>query len=694
MSRPDPRTEPSRFLNRELSWLEFNRRVLALAEDAKLPLLERVKFLAIVSTNLDEFFQVRVGTLKARVDSGHSGQSPDGLSPARQLEAIRVAVTEQLQVHQLLFQKDLRPALAAVGIRLLDWKDLDAEQKERLHSHFARSVLPVLTPLAVDPAHPFPSISNLSKNLALILRDPVSGSHRFARLKVPALLPRFIALPDGSGFLPIEQLVSAYAGSLFPGREVMSSDVFRITLDAELAIDEREHEDLHAAIKSGLHRRHRTNDAVRLEVAGSTSRDVLTLLQRELGLTENDVYVTDGMLDLSCLWELYALDRPELKSSVWAPQTPAALDTENTPDDIFDALNEGDVLVHHPYESFRGSVQALLTQAAEDPDVLAIKNTLYRTSGKENPVTHALVRAARAGKEVVALIELKARFDEESNLEWANWLHSAGVHVVYGLVGLKTHAKIALIVRREGDEIRRYWHIGTGNYNPATADFYEDVGLLSTNSEIGAELARLFDHLTGWSEHQAYRKLLVAPHDLRRRLIEQIRLQAALPNGHITIKCNGLSDPECIDALYDASQAGCRVDLLVRGICCLRPGVRGMSENIRVRSIVGRFLEHSRIFRFGPANGERRYFIGSVDLMSQKLDKSVELCVEVDDPSCRGRLDEILDIDLAENALAWDLGPFGDWLRADPPTLEDSQECFQAIAVERSRASAVTLAKR
>ena len=676
MDRP-----PSRFLNRELSWLEFNRRVLALAEDPGLPLLERLKFLAIVSSNLDEFFQVRVGVLKAKIDAGDIEPSPDGLSPKRALVAIRAVVCDQIVACQQLFEKELRPALAAADIAIIDWKDLDSEAREHTRAQFVDSVLPGLTPLIVDSAHPFPSISNLSHNLALVLRDPKSGSHRFARLKVPSLLPRFVALPEDAGFVPIEQVIAACAGLLFPGREVVSTDVFRVTLDAELAIDEREHSDLRKALESSLHRRHRLNDPVRLELSGATSRYVVELLQQELALSDDHVYASEGMLDLSCLWQIYALDRPELKFRPWMPQTRGSVAIAGEPADIWDELNEGDVLVHHPYESFRTSIQAFLDQAADDPDVIAIKNTIYRTSGRENPVTRALIRAARAGKDVVALIEVKARFDEESNLEWANWLQSAGVHVVYGLVGLKTHAKIALVVRQEGDGVRRYWHVGTGNYNPVTADFYEDVGLLSADPEVGSELADLFNHLTGWSELGEYRRLLVTPLDMRRKLIERVRVQAALPNGHVTIKCNSLSDPEVIDALYEASQAGCQIDLLVRGICCLRPGLRGRSENIRVRSLVGRFLEHSRIFRFGPPGGERHYYIGSADLMTHKLDKRVELCVAVDDPVCQRRLDEILEIDLADNPTAWELDPDGEWSRVVAQGAKSSQERFQEIAL-------------
>ncbi|HTO69275.1 MAG TPA: polyphosphate kinase 1 [Myxococcota bacterium] len=674
-----------RLLNRELSWLDFNARVLALAEDPRQPLLERVKYLAIVSTNLDEFFQVRVAGLNAQVDAGVTLPAIDGRTPREQLAEIRVKVLEHLRAQESVLGKELIPKLAEQRIRVVDWSQLDEIDRSRLARLFEDEILPVLTPQSVDRAHPFPYISNLSLNLAVVVRDAATGENRFARVKVPRLLPRFFALPDGERFLPVEQLIAAHLESLFPGMEIVSHHPFRLTLDAELAVDEDGARDLLAAIQSGLNRRLRLNDAIRLEIDKSMSTKVRDLLVSELELTPEYVYVTESLLDLGGLWELYALARPDLKDEPWQPQTPPRLVVESRPADVFRVISEADVLVHHPYDSFRGSVEAFLTQAANDPDVLAIKHTLYRTSGRDNPIVRALTRAAQAGKEVVALIELKARFDEGSNIEWARRLEQAGVHVVYGIVGLKTHAKIALVVRREGSRIRRYCHIGTGNYNPTTADTYEDVGLLSARPELGQDLTEVFNYLTGCGRPQGYRKLLVAPATMRPRLLEEIRRETESRDGQIAIKVNNLSDEVVIDALYAASNAGVEIDLVVRGICCLRPGVPGMSERIRVRSILGRFLEHSRVYRFGTPGRNARYFLGSADLMNRNLERRVETLVQIDDPALQARLEEILAVNLAPNPLAWSLGADGAWTRstADGP---GSQERFLRLARDRNQA--------
>jgi polyphosphate kinase len=679
----------ARFLNRELSWLDFNRRVLSLAEDPAQPLLERAKYLAIVATNLDEFFQVRVAGLLAQVDAGVTRPGADGRTPRDQLAEIRLEVLEQLRAQESMLLKDLIPKLAEQRIRLVDWSGLDEVDRSRLARMFEDEILPVLTPQSVDRAHPFPYISNLSLNLAVVVRDPATGENRFARVKVPRLLPRFFALPDGERFLPIEQLIAAHLESLFPGMEIVSQHPFRLTLDAELAVDEDAAPDLLAAVQSGLHRRLRLNDAVRLEIDKTMSANVRDLLTSELELTPDDVYVTEAPLDLGGLWALHALARPDLKDEVWQPQTPARLVFEEGSPDIFRVVSEGDVLVHHPYDSFRTSVEAFLTQSATDPDVLAIKHTLYRTSGRDNPIVRALIRAAQAGKEVVALIELKARFDEGSNIEWARRLEQAGVHVVYGIVGLKTHAKIALVVRREAGHIRRYCHIGTGNYNPTTADTYEDVGLLSARPDLGADLSEVFNYLTGCGRPQGYRKLLVAPVTLRTRLLAEIRREAESGDGRIAIKVNNLSDEGIIQALYDASSAGTEIDLVVRSICCLRPGVPGLSERIRVRSILGRFLEHSRVYRFGKPERGARYFVGSADLMNRNLDKRVETLVQIDDPLLQARLEEILAVNLAPNPLAWTLGPDAEWTRTASAPRPTSHERLQQLARERSSTTAV-----
>jgi polyphosphate kinase len=680
--KPPAIDEPDRFLNRELSWLAFDGRVLALAEDASLPLLERVKFLAICSRNLDEFFQVRVAGLKAQIDAGVLSASPDGRSPSEQLQEIRLQVEQLLRREERVFAKELVPRLAAEGISFVDWDALSERDRARLRHEYETRIHPALTPLAVDPAHPFPWISNLSLNLAVLV-DDASGERRFARVKVPPVLPRFADLGDGR-LLPIERLIAAHLDQLFPGTQIVAAHAFRVTRDAELLVDEGEADDLLAAIESGLHRRLRVNDAVRLEIDASAAPEVTRLLAEGLDLGESDIYLQSGPLDLGALWQVVGVDRPDLKDPPWQPVTQARLARKEPREDLFAVLRAGDVMVHHPYDSFGSSVEAFLEQAARDPDVLAIKHTLYRTALRENRLLRALIQAAQDGKEVVTLVEIKARFDEEANIEWARSLESAGGNVVYGLVGLKTHGKVALVVRSERGGIRRYCHVGTGNYNPETARSYEDVGLLTASPEIGADVGDLFNHLTGCGQQSAYHKLLVAPAGLRAGLRAQIRQEMEAGDGEIVIKVNGLQDPDMIDALYAASRAGVKIDLLVRSICCLRPGVPGLSESVRVRSVVGRFLEHSRIFRFGSEPRGRRHYIGSADLMTRNLDRRVEVLAPVEDPALRARLDEILAVNLDPGALAWELEPDGRWTRRPESGGFSPQARLQELARARA----------
>lgn len=678
------RDTPSRFFNRELSQLAFQRRVLSLAHDPEIPLLERAKFLAISSQILDEFFQVRVAGLKQQLDAGLGAVSPDAKRPKDQLRRIREEVLDLVAHQAQLFRKELLPQLAGEGIQLVEYDSLAAEEVSELGRIFEQRIFPVLTPLSVDPAHPFPYISNLSFNLAVVLFDPTSGEHRFARLKVPPVLPRFLSLDDGKRFVPIEQLIAAHLPQLFPGMDLVSCYPFRVTRDAELAVEEEEAEDLLLAIESSLHRRRRMNDVVRLEIDHTMSEQVKRLLVRELDIEADDVYVSDAPLDLGGLWTLHGVDRPDLKDLPWQRVTPPGLlDEEDGVRDVFEALDEGDVLVHHPYEAFGASVGNFLSQASRDPNVLAIKNTVYRTSGEQNQIVRALIRAAQAGKEVVALIELKARFDEEANIEWARALEQAGVHVVFGLVGLKTHAKATLVVRQEADGIRRYCHVGTGNYHPDTAKIYEDVGLLTANADVAADLTRLFNYLTGFARPQEYAKIVVAPADMRSSVLEMISEEARHVDGRVVMKLNNLSDPRLIDALYDASSAGVQVDLVVRGICCLRPGVPGLSENIRVRSILGRFLEHSRLFCFGSETRGVRYLLGSADMMTRNLDRRVEILSPIEGSAQRERIAEILSIDLADDVQRWELQADGGWTRHPSDGGDSSQERLHLRALER-----------
>ena len=658
-----------RFLNRELSWLDFNARVLALAEDPETPLLERAKFLAIFASNLDEFYMVRVAGLKRRLSAGLPMRGGVRSSLRNQLEMITERAADLVTRHAACFSEEVRPKLAAEGIELVGWGELDAPERERLHSYFREQVFPVLTPLAVDPAHPFPYISSRSLNLAVALRDPGGGSSElFARVKVPNNVPRFVTVQnDGRGarFLPVEELIAVHLDQLFSGMKILEWHLFRVTRNAEVEVDEDRDEDLLQALERELAQR-RFGPPVRLEVAASISDHVLDLLARELDMDAEDVLRVPAPLDLSALWQVYGeCDRDDLKDRPFVPATHPQLADGEVPRSVFNRLRECDILVHHPYHSFSTSVQRFIEQAAADPNVLAIKQTLYRTSG-DSPIVDALIDAAAAGKQVVVLVEVKARFDEVANIGWARTLERAGCHVVYGLVGLKTHCKTALVVRQEGHQIKRYCHIGTGNYHPKTARLYEDFGMLTADPEVGADVTDLFNVLTGYSRQTAYRRLLVAPHGVRRGLIERIDEQARIAreggDGLVQFKVNSLVDEETCDALYRASQAGVKIDLIIRGMCSLRPGVPGLSDNIRVRSIVGRFLEHSRVFRFGPGD-DAEYWIGSADLMHRNLDRRVEALVRVTLPSAQDDLRNVLELAMDDQTESWDLAGDGTWHR-------------------------------
>ncbi len=697
VDQPDGlRHDDDRFLNRELSWLDFDDRVLELARRDHIPLLERAKFCAIASQNLDEFFQVRVAGLKDQVVAGLTRTSPDGRTPAQQLLELSDRAARFTTALEQVFLTEVVPALAERGVRLSSWEELDEDDLKYLVDEFERRIFPVLTPLAVDPGHPFPYISNLSLNLAVRMLDPVDGHHRFARVKVPNVLPRFVVMPDGERFVPLEQVIAAHLDKLFPGMVVEEHYAFRVTRNADLTLEEDEADDLLVAVEMELRRR-RFGRAVRLEVDTRMTGQVRELLQRELDLGDDDVYELIGPLDLGGLWSLLDLDRPDLKDEPWTPVTQARLlPVDDEPVNFFDRIREGDVLVHHPYDSFGTSVEEFIRQASIDPHVLTIKLTLYRTSG-DSPIVRSLIRAAERGKQVAALVELKARFDEAANIEWARALEEAGVHVTYGLLGLKTHTKVAMIVRDEAAGLRRYLHIGTGNYNPKTAKLYEDIGLLTDDPELGADATQLFNVLTGYGRNLHYRKLLVAPASMRHRLQELITNEVGTAGDRrIVMKMNSLVDPALIDALYDASAGGVEIDLIVRGICCLRPGVPGLSERIRVRSIVGRYLEHSRLYYFanGRGQGEPLYLIGSADLMPRNLDRRVEALAPVDDPVLQERLQEVLDVNLADDVLAWDLASDGSWrpvvAAGAAPDGErrrgvDTHRVLQDVALARSR---------
>jgi polyphosphate kinase len=687
---PDALAEsPDRFLNRELSWLDFDARVLALADSDDMPLLERAKFLAIFSQNLDEFFQVRVAGLKDQVAAGVPKRTPDGLTAKEQLAEVRARLDGLVAEAYRLFFDELVPRLAAEGIVYSGYEDLDDDDRKYLDAVFDDRIFPVLTPLAVDPGHPFPYISDLSLNLAVVVLDPVSGERRFARVKVPNLLPRFVVMPDGERWVPLEQVIAAHFEVLFPGMQPGEHFAFRVTRNADLTLEEGEADDLLEAVEVELRRR-RFGRAVRLEVESTCSAEISDLLQRELDLEEADVYRCPGPLDLGGLWAIRTLDRPDLMDPPWSPisqprLTPLADETV----DVFAAIRDGDLLVHHPYESFSSSVEEFIRQASNDPKVLAIKLTLYRTSS-DTSIIKSLVRAAERGKQVAALVELKARFDEKKNIGWARELEKAGVHVVYGLMGLKIHTKTTLVVREEDDGIRRYCHVGTGNYNPKTAGLYEDLGLLTCDPDIGSDLTQLFNLLTGFARDPQFTKLLVSPPSVRPGITELIEREAERgPDGRIVLKMNSLVDPQIIDALYAASRAGTPIELIVRGICCLRPGVPGFSDTIRVRSIVGRYLEHSRIYHFahGAPDGGAVYYIGSADLMPRNLDRRVEALVPVEDPALQARLDEILAVNLADDTLAWTLEPDSTWRHDRGAHGADTHRRLQELALERRNGS-------
>jgi polyphosphate kinase len=677
-----------RYLNRELSWLDFNSRVLALAADTSLPLLERAKFLAIFASNLDEFYMVRVAGLTRRDEMGLSVRSADGLSPREQLRRIHERTQQIADRHAHVFLDSVRPALADEGIVIVTWAELDDDERSRLSAYFHEQVFPVLTPLAVDPAHPFPFVSGLSLNLAITVKHPDDGGQHFARVKVPDNVDRFVELARREGsedvvrFLPMEELIAAFLSVLFPGLEVVEHHAFRITRNADFEVEEDRDEDLLQALERELARR-RFGSPVRLEVSDDMTESMLELLLRELDVSPGDVIEVPGLLDLSSLWQIYGVDRPALKDPPFVPATPPAFGERETPKSIFSTLRDGDVLVHHPYDSFSTTVQRFIEQAAADPNVLAIKQTLYRTSG-DSPIVNALIDAAEAGKQVVALVEIKARFDEQANIKWARALEQAGVHVVYGLIGLKTHCKTCLVVRREGTMIRRYCHIGTGNYNPKTARLYEDVGLLTAAPDIGADLTDLFNSLTGYSRKESYRNLLVAPYGVRRGIIERIEREiAAARDGaeaRIRLKANALVDEQVIDALYRASQAGVRVEVVVRGICALKPGATGYSDNIVVRSILGRFLEHSRIIHFRAID---EFWIGSADMMHRNLDRRVEVMAQVKDPRLTAQLNEVFESAMDPSTRCWELRADGHWIAL--PNAGETVRDHQVSLMERHR---------
>ncbi|GAA1247972.1 RNA degradosome polyphosphate kinase [Microbacterium phyllosphaerae] len=696
---PDALLPDHRYLDRELSWLAFNQRVLELAEDPSLPELERANFLAIFASNLDEFFMVRVAGLKRRIITGLAVPTNIGRSPADALADIaREAHALQLR-HAEAWTSLVRPALAESGIEITEWSELTDEERAKLSEYFGAQVFPVLMPLAVDPAHPFPYISGLSLNLAIRIRNARTGRQEFARLKVPPMLPRFVEVP-GSGeikrFLTLEELIANHLGDLFPGMEVLDHHAFRLTRNEDVEIEEDESENLIQALEAELLRR-RFGPPIRLEITDDMDEVTMDLLVRELEITDQEIYRLPGPLDLRGLFDLSRIDRPDLRYPPHLPTTAVAFQPtgSNTRADIFKAIRKSDVLVHHPYESFTTSVVSFLEQAARDPHVLAIKQTLYRTSG-DSPIVEALINAAEAGKQVLALVEVKARFDEANNIVWARKLEKAGVHVVYGLVGLKTHCKLALVIREEDGVLRHYSHIGTGNYNPKTSRIYEDFGLFTTDAQVGKDLTRLFNELSGYAIEKKFKRLLVAPLHLRKGLVRQIdherrNAEDGKP-ASIRIKVNSMVDEEVIDALYRASTAGVKVDVWVRGICSLRTDLEGVSDNITVRSILGRYLEHSRIFAFHN-DGDDQVYIGSADMMHRNLDRRVEALVRVTDPGHMKDLLDFFDLAMDPGTTSWHLGADGVWTRhsedADGKPLIDLQDKTMGLIQRRRRARAV-----
>ena len=692
---PDaPALPDDRFLDRELSWLQFNERVLQLATDPNVPLLERARFLSIFSSNLDEFFMVRVAGLKRRIAAGLAVRSASGMEPRELLEEITTAAHELMSLHAGVFQRQVRPAMEEEGIHLLRPEQLNDTDREYLGKLFEAEIYPVLTPLAVDPAHPFPYISGLSVNLAVTLTNPKTGREHFARVKVPPLLPRMVQLPAAPGedplydarFITLEDVIAEHLDVLFPGMEVHEHVTFRVTRNEDLEVEEDDAENLLTALEKELSRR-RFGKAVRLEVAEDIDDHVLELITRELGVRQDEVFRLPEPLDLRGLGDIADIDRSELQWPRFVPKThPDLAPVERSqPADIFEAMRGRDILLHHPYDSFSTSVQAFVEQAAADPQVLAIKQTLYRTSGN-SPIISALIDAAQAGKQVLAVVEIKARFDEENNISWARKLERAGVHVVYGMVGLKTHAKLCLVVRHEGDGIRRYCHVGTGNYNPKTARLYEDLGLLTTDATAGEDIGRLFNQLSGMAPRAKFRRLLVAPRSVRSGLLEQVdHCVAAVKAGKkatVSIKVNSIVDEQVIDALYRASQAGVKVNILVRGICAIRPGVPGLSENIEVRSILGRFLEHSRIFLFEVDGEEPTVFIGSADMMHRNLDRRVEALVRLTDSKQISTLQELIRAGMSSETSSWRLDAEGRWIRENLTLEGEPKADYQANLID------------
>ena len=686
---------PDRYINRELSWIAFNQRVLAQALDQRTPLLDQAKFSAIFSNNLDEFFMVRVASLKSQVEAGITTPSEDGKTPLEQLLTIRERLIPLLQQQQDHYRKQLRKQLLDHNVQLLDYSQLNKQQQQWVSDTFRHSVFPVLTPLAVDPAHPFPFVSNLSLNVAAVIHDPESGQRQFARVKVPQKnLPRFVSIPTELSesdpkpihtAVPLEQVIAFNLDLLFPGMSVQGHYFFRVTRDADLELRDLEADDLMLALEQGLRKRRMGGEVVRLEVPNDMPEDVVEMLMNGLAVEEEDLYRIDGPLGLDDLFGLMALPLPKLKDKQHGGQTPAVLARTQQhlidegaikPEEfesIFSVMRQQDILLHHPYDLFSTTVEEFINQAADDPQVMGIKMTLYRTS-KDSPIIAALIRAAENGKQVMALVELKARFDEDNNIQWARQLERSGVHVVYGVLGLKTHTKIVLVVRKEQEKLRSYVHIGTGNYNSKTSKLYTDLGLLSTRPELGQDLVELFNYLTGFSKQQSFRRLLVAPVTLRKGMESLIRREIEHAregrDGHIRAKMNSLVDPDIIALLYEAAAANVRVELIIRGMCSLYPGREGLSESISVVSIIGQFLEHSRIFWFGNG-GSPEVYIGSADWMSRNLDRRVEAVTPVEDPNLRGRLERLLELYLKDNRGAWDMQSDGSFIQRQPEDGED-----------------------
>lgn len=675
---------PERYSSRELSRLEFGARLLDLADDKNMPLLERCKYVAIFADMIDEFFQVRVVSLEDKVAAGVQTPSLDGMRPRQQLAAIRERVVSLVERQDRIVLDDLLPSLAANDITIVKVASLDEADRQALISYFDEHVYPVLTPLAVDPGHPFPMISNLSINIAVTVYDHDTKEERNARIKVPNSIARFLPVSNGR-YVLLEDLIIENLYRLFPGMSVGRADLFRVTRNADLTLHEDEADDLMVALEVELRRR-RFGEALRVEIQSGMSHDFLSLLRSELDIDKSNIYVTDAPLALHDLWNLYGIDRPDLKGDSWSPLTPKRLLSGDRVANVFDAISEGDILLHHPYESFTDSVEAFVAQAAADPAVVAIKQTLYRTSG-DSPIVAALIRAAEQGKQVVALVELKARFDEAANINWAKALEDAGVHVVYGIVGLKTHCKTILVVRNEGGATVRYAHIASGNYNSKTARAYEDFGLLTRDPVITHDVGELFNFLTGFAKNGNYEKIVVSPYMVRDRIIALINRQAERgSDGRIMLKVNGLTDPAVIDALYAASSAGVEIRLMVRTLCCIRPGVPGLSENIAVHSLVGEFLEHSRVFVFGREGDESHaVYMGSADMMERNLDRRVEVIVPVENDAIRKELVEAFEITWRDDVFSWVLGTDRRWRRVQSVNNFAAQSEFKRLALVESR---------